>query len=73
MELNNQIRLFNNHVWLAIKGMENTVKNERPITVSGLFDYIEMFYNPTRNRTNNGMMSPVDYEIKQAKMNEAGV
>ncbi|MFT7440517.1 MAG: hypothetical protein ACI83E_002014 [Sulfitobacter sp.] len=36
-------------------------------------DYIEMFYNPTRKHTNNGMLSPVDYEIKQRKMNEAGV
>ena len=32
-----------------------------------------MFYNPTRKHTNNGMLSPVDYEIKQKKMNEAGV
>jgi len=38
-----------------------------------VFDYIEMFYNPTRKHTNNGMLSPVDYEIKQQKMNEAGV
>jgi len=38
-----------------------------------VFDYIEMFYNPTRKHTNNGMLSPVDYEIKQRKMNEAGV
>ena len=38
-----------------------------------VFDYIEMFYNPTRKHTNKGMLSPVDYEIKQRKMNEAGV
>lgn len=38
-----------------------------------VFDYIEMFYNPTRKHTNNGMLSPVDYEIKQRKMKEAGV
>ncbi len=38
-----------------------------------VFDYIEMFYNTTRKHTNNGMLSPVDYEIKQRKMNEAGV
>lgn len=38
-----------------------------------VFDYIEMFYNPTRKHTNNGMLSPVDYEIKQQKTNEAGV
>ena len=38
-----------------------------------VFDYIEMFYNPTRKHTNNGMMSPVDYEMKQKKMNEEGL
>ena len=38
-----------------------------------VFDYIEMFYNPTRKHTNNGMLSPVDYEFKQQRMNTAGV
>ena len=38
-----------------------------------VFDYIEMFYNPNRKHTNNGMLSPVDYEIKQSKMNEVSV
>ena len=38
-----------------------------------VFDYIEMFYNPTRKHTNNCMLSPVEYEIKQRKLNEAGV
>jgi len=38
-----------------------------------VFEYIEMFYNPTRKHTNNGMLSPVHYEIKQRKMNKAGV
>lgn len=38
-----------------------------------VFDYIEMFYNPSRKHTNNGMMSPVDYETKQLKLNKAGV
>jgi putative transposase len=38
-----------------------------------VFDYIEIFYNPTRKHTNNGMLSPVDYEMKQQKMNGAGV
>jgi len=36
-----------------------------------VLDYIEMFSNPTRKHTNNGILSPVDYEIKQQKMNEA--
>jgi putative transposase len=38
-----------------------------------VFDYIEMFYNPARKHTNNGMLSPVDYVRKQQKMNKAGV
>ena len=38
-----------------------------------VFDYIEMFYNPTRKHTNNGMLSPVDYQIKQQRMDTAGV
>jgi putative transposase len=38
-----------------------------------VFDYIEMFYHPTRKHTHNGMLSPVDYEVKQQKMNKAGV
>ncbi|WVX50026.1 IS3 family transposase ISSusp1 [Roseobacter fucihabitans] len=38
-----------------------------------VFDYIEMFYNPTRKHTNNSMQSPVDYEMEQQKMNKASV
>ena len=38
-----------------------------------VFNYIEMFYNPKRKHTNNGMLSPVDFETKQQKLNEAGV
>lgn len=38
-----------------------------------VFEYIEMFYNPKRKHTNNGMLSPVDFEIRQQKLNEAGV
>ena len=37
------------------------------------YDYIEMFYNPKRKHTNNDMLSPVDFEIRQQKLNEAGV
>ena len=51
----------------------------------GVFEYIAMFYNPKRKHTNNGMLSPplthalhmlpamVDFEIRQRKLNEAGV
>jgi putative transposase len=45
----------------------------RDVARQDVFDYIEMFYNPTGKHTNNGMLSPVGYEIKQRKMNEAGV
>ena len=38
-----------------------------------VFEYIEMFYNPKRKHTNNGMLSPVDFEIRQQKLNKAGV
>ncbi|VVT18497.1 transposase (fragment) [Roseovarius sp. EC-SD190] len=31
-----------------------------------------MFYNPKRKHTNNGMLSPVDFETRQQKLNEAG-
>jgi len=38
-----------------------------------VFDYIEMFYNPNRKHTNNGMLSPVDFENRQHKLNLQGV
>tara|TARA_R110002051_G_scaffold63765_3_gene116027 strand:- start:38 stop:421 length:384 start_codon:yes stop_codon:yes gene_type:complete len=38
-----------------------------------VFDYIEMSYSPNRKHTNNGMLSPVDYETEQRNMNEEGV
>ena len=44
----------------------------RRISVN-VFEYIELFYNPKRKHTNNGMLSPVDFEIRQQKLTEAGV
>ena len=38
-----------------------------------VFHYIEMFYNPKRKHTNNGLLSPVDFEARQQKLNMAGV
>jgi putative transposase len=38
-----------------------------------VFDYIGMFYNPTRKHINNGMLPMGEYETKQRKMNKAGV
>ncbi|MBT4844717.1 MAG: IS3 family transposase, partial [Planctomycetaceae bacterium] len=37
-----------------------------------VFDYIEMFYNPRRKHTKNGMLSPVEFE-RQQKMKTEGV
>jgi putative transposase len=38
-----------------------------------VFEYIEMFFNPKRKHASNGMLSPVDFEIRQQKLNEEGV
>jgi putative transposase len=38
-----------------------------------VFEYIELFYNPKRKHTNNGMLSPVDYEIRPQNLNKAAV
>lgn len=38
-----------------------------------VFDYTEMFCNPKPKHTNNGMLSPVDFEARQQKPNEADV
>ena len=37
-----------------------------------VFDYIEMFYNPTRKHVRNGMLSPVEFE-RQRKLRPEGV
>lgn len=38
-----------------------------------VFDDIEMFYNPKRKHTNNGMPSPVDFDERHLKLKLAGV
>jgi Integrase core domain len=38
-----------------------------------VFEYIELFCNPKRKHTTNGLLSPADFEIRQQKLNEAGV
>ena len=38
-----------------------------------MFDYIEMFYNPKRKHTTNGMLSPINFEAQQQKPNKANV
>jgi|TARA_R100000455_G_scaffold20305_1_gene10081 putative transposase len=39
---------------------------------SDVFDYIEMFYNPKRKHTSNGMLSPTEFE-RQQKLKPQGV
>ena len=38
-----------------------------------VFDYIERFYNPTRKHTNNGTLSPVDYDARELNLKKAGI
>jgi len=38
-----------------------------------IFEYIELFYNPKRKHTNNGLLSPIDFEERQRKLKKAGV
>lgn len=38
-----------------------------------MFEYVEMFYNPKREHTKNGMLSPIDLEIRQQKLKQASV
>lgn len=45
------------------------VEGELPLShaqyrMAGLFDYIEMLYNPQRTHTNDGMLSPVTFETR---------
>ena len=37
-----------------------------------VFEYIEMFYNPIRKHTNNGLLSPIEFE-RQQKLKRQGV
>ena len=51
----------------------NERHSKRDTARQDVFNYIKMFYNPTQKHTNNDMLSPVDYEMKQQKINEADV
>jgi putative transposase len=41
-------------------------------TIIGMFNYIELFYNPTRRHGNNGDLSPMEFENNYFR-NQAGV
>ena len=49
------------------------IYNTREIARQGIFDYIEMFYNPKRKHARNGMLSPVDFENRQLNAKQEGV
>lgn len=38
-----------------------------------IFKYIELFYSSKCNHTNNGMLSPVDFEARQLKVEKVSV
>lgn len=38
-----------------------------------MFERFELFYNPKRKHTNNGMLRPVDFESRRQKLTTAGV
>ncbi len=38
-----------------------------------VFNYIEMFNNPKCKHTNNGLLSPIDFEERPRKLKKAGV
>ncbi len=44
----------------------------RETAQNDVFNYIELFYNPTRRHGNNGDLSPIEFE-KNYFMNQAGV
>ena len=51
----------------------SSIAGTRDAARQDVFDYIEMFDNPKLKHTNNGMLSPVDFETQQQKMKKAGV
>lgn len=42
--------------------MRFTVFGCQLVARADVFDYIEMFYNPTRRHGNNNQLSPVEFE-----------
>ena len=40
-----------------------TQKKTRQEARKDVFDYIELFYNPKRRHANNGMLSPVEFDM----------
>ena len=57
---------------LKRKRIRRRIYKTRAEARQDMFDYIEMFYNPTRKHVRNGMLSPVEFEWQQ-KMRTEGV
>lgn len=57
----------------CLKPSGSDAKSTKPArTRQDVFDYIELFYNPKRKHSNNGMLSPIEFE-RQQKMKLQGV
>lgn len=58
--------------WASIHNEEFTANCTLDDLRRDEFEYIELFYNPKRKHTNNSKLSPVEFEIRQQKLNKAG-
>ncbi len=52
---------------------ERSRRRTRDVARRDVLEYIEMFCNPKRKHTNNGMLSPVEFESRRQKLKQAGV
>lgn len=52
---------------LPAGGIRRKTYKTRQLARQDVFDYVEIFYNPKRKHSNNGMLSPVGFEMA-AKM-----
>ena len=48
---------------LKTERIRDKTYKSREIARQDVFDYIEMFYNPKRKHGNNGMLSPIEFEL----------
>lgn len=56
----------------ALVGCKRRTYPTRGDTWQDVFDHVEMIDNLKRKHTNNGMLSPADFEIRQLNLNQAG-
>lgn len=48
---------------LKTERVKRKTRNTRQEARQDMFDYLELFYNPKFRHANNGMLSPVDFEM----------